>query len=121
MPDKRKLHFWQLVFVFGAITILALAANYGYGSMKQPGMMNDTMGSMMGLMHLKNITVSDLVKQQERLESIQGQAQTQNHSNHHATSGSFLKTAHYLTTAAVILLLPFIIAGSIFLAIVWIK
>jgi len=121
MLDKKKIHFWQLVLIFGAITILALAVSYGYGYRKQASMMTQSMGNMMGSMHLRNITIGDLVKQQEQMEMVQGQNQSQNHSSHHGESNSFLKTAHYLTTATIIILLPFIVAGTVFLAIIWIR
>ncbi|MCX7746548.1 MAG: hypothetical protein N2645_06625 [Clostridia bacterium] len=135
MPGKKKLHFWQLAIIFGAITILGLAAAYGYGARDQAGMMSQSMGNMMGSMHLKNITLGDLLRREEQMEMMQGQNQNPNqaagqaaqqrgtasHSGHHGGSGSFLKTAHYLTTGTIIILLPFIVAGTIFLAIIWLK
>lgn len=119
--DKRKLNFWQLSIIFGAITIIALAVSYGYGYKKQASMMNKSMGNMMSSMHLRNVTIYDLINRQEQMEALQGQNQSQNHSSHHSESNSFLKVTHYLTTATMVILLPFIIAGAVFLAIIWLK
>ncbi|MFZ5986452.1 MAG: hypothetical protein ACOYWZ_04910 [Bacillota bacterium] len=121
MLDKKKLHFWQLVIIFGALTILSLSVSYGFGYRKQTSMMNESMGGMMRSMHLRNITIGDLIKQQEHAEVVLGQKQSQNHNSHHGQSYSFLRAVHYLTTATIVILLPFITAGTIFLAIIWLK
>lgn len=118
MLNKKKLHFWQLVLTFGAITVLALAASYGYNRTQQTNMMGLSMGNMMSSMHLKNITVNDLIRQQEQVEAATGQDSM---ASHHNNGNGFLKTIHILTTASIIILLPFIVAGTVFLAIIWIK
>ncbi|KNY28064.1 hypothetical protein [Pseudobacteroides cellulosolvens] len=119
--DKKKLRFWRLAITFVEITILALIVSYGYGYRKQASMMNKTMGNMMSSMHLGNITLSDMIKEQEQIEGLQEQNQSQSHNSHHSQSDSFLTATHYLTTATIVILLPFIIAGSVFLAIIWLK
>ncbi|MCX8131823.1 MAG: hypothetical protein N3I35_17220 [Clostridia bacterium] len=118
MPDRKKLYFWRLALIFGAITVLALAVSFGFNREREAGMMDTSMGNMMSSMHLKNITVSDLIKQQEKMESVTGQDSM---AGHHSGVSSFLNSAHYLTTATIIILLPFIVAGTIFLAIIWLK
>lgn len=118
MPDKKKLLFWQLVLIFGAITVLALAASYGYNRPPQGSMMGASMGSMMGSMHLQSATVRDLFRQQEQVETTIGQDSM---TSHHSQESGLLKATHILTTATIVLLLPFIIAGTVFLAILWIK
>lgn len=118
MPNKKTHHFWQLVLIFGAITVLALAASYGYSRTQQAGMMGSSMGNMMSSMHLRNITVNDLIRQQEQVETATGQDSM---ASHHGEGNGFLKATHTLTTATIIILLPFIIAGTVFLTIIWIK
>jgi hypothetical protein len=79
------------------------------------GMMNDSMGNMMSSMHLGNVNISDLLYQEERQEAATGM------SSHHSEEDSELKRIHYFTTLSIIILLPFIVAGTAFLSIVWLK
>ncbi|MBC7766269.1 MAG: hypothetical protein H7Y41_07260 [Hyphomonadaceae bacterium] len=122
MIDKNKLPFWQLSILFGLITIIALGLSYGEPREAVKGMMGQSMGDMMGSEHLKNATIQDLIRQ---LKTDKAMANTVNdsssHDSHHEGTNSFLKTMHYLTTATIVLMLPFIIAGTIFLTIVWMK
>lgn len=117
---KNKLPFWQLSLIFGMITLLALGISYGYGIEQNTGMMSQMMGSsmgnMMGSMHVQNITIPYLIRQQQMMESTTGQ--NQDHASHHQDS-SPLKTTHYLTTITIAVLLPLILAGTAFLAIIW--
>lgn len=139
MLDKKKHHFLQLSVIFGAVVIISLLSSWGYrnnveASMK---MMGQSMGKMMQGMHLQNITVSDLVRQQEMMESASasaagngmeshhsgsgsGNAGTESHQSHHG-SNSGMETTHFITTATIVILLPFIIAGAVFLMVVWLK
>lgn len=119
MPGNKKINFWRLAFVFSAITILALVVSYGSYRGDQSMMMSGTMGDMMQ-MHLGEVTIQDLITQQEQAE-VQYQTQTQDHSSHHGEGNSYIAAVHFLTTATIVLLLPFIVAGSVFLAIIWLK
>ncbi|MCX7922257.1 MAG: hypothetical protein N3B21_09645 [Clostridia bacterium] len=116
MRDKKKHHFLQLAVIFGVITLLTLLYAWGSreGTMSNTGMMGASMGSMMQSMHAKNITISDLIKQQEQTEMASGGMLS-----HHEGGSAGIKLSHYLTTGIIIVLLPFIIAGAIFLGVVW--
>ena len=117
MLDKKKIHFWQLTFIFGLITFLALIYSYGNDQGNQSQMMGDTMGEMMG-MHLNNVTVSDLIAQEGQMDTT-AQSQVQDMSSHHSETNSFVNAVHLLAIATIVILLPFIIAGTVFLAIIW--
>ena len=119
MRDKKKIHFWQLTFIFGLITFLALTYAYENDRGNQSQMMSGTMGEMMG-MHLNNVTVSDLIAQQEQIDTM-AQSQAQDMSSHHSGTNSFVSAIHLLAIATIVILLPFIIAGTVFLAIIWLK
>ena len=116
MLHKKRLHFWQLSGIFGAITVISILISWGLRSNTgmNSGMMAQSMSSMM-TMHLKNVTVADLIRQEEHTETAAGSSYTA----HHEQSGGFLQTTHILTTGSIIILLPLIIAGSVFLFIVW--
>ncbi len=121
MLDNKKIYFWQLTFIFGLITFLALIYSYGNDQGNQSQMMSDTMGELMG-MHLNNVTVSDLISQQEQMDTMaQSQSQAQDMSSHHSGTNSFVSAVHLLAIATIVILLPFIIAGTVFLAIIWLK
>ena len=120
MFDKKKLHFWQLFIIFASITIISLLYSWGSNSnipVSMP-MMQKSMGDMMQ-MHLKDVTIADLIRQEE--QPNQASQSDNDMSSHHEEQELFLKMIHQLTTATIILLLPLIIAGSIFLAIIWVK
>ena len=117
MLDKKKHHFLQLAVVFGAVTIISLLSVWGYRSETETGMsmMGQSMGSMMQTMHASNITVGNLLIQEEQMETATGME------GHHNNQDEFLKISHFVTTATVVILLPFILAGSVFLGIIWLK
>lgn len=117
MLDKKKHHFLQLAIIFGSITIITLLSAWGYRSSVETGMsmMGQSMGNMMRTMHARNITVSDLLRQEEQMEMATGME------GHHNNQDMHLKISHYITTAMIVILLPFIIAGSVFLGVVWLK
>lgn len=119
MLDKKKIHFWQLAFIFGSITIITLAISYGSFQGNVSQIMSGSMGGMMQ-MHLEDVTVRDLIVKQEQMESTQLQT-SQDHSSHHGETNSFLSAVYFLTTATIVVLLPFILAGTIFLTIIWLK
>lgn len=113
MISKKKLHFLQLTFVFTAITIGTLLYNWSSNAnlKNSMSMMGQSMGNMMSSMHLKNAKLSDLVTRKE---------QTSMNMNHETKEG-YLKDIHYITTIIIVVLLPFIIGGTVFLAIAWFK
>ncbi|MBB6215474.1 hypothetical protein HNQ80_001563 [Anaerosolibacter carboniphilus] len=113
MLDKKKHHFLQLSVIFGALVTLSLLANWGYNAGLETGMtmMGQSMGNMMQTMHGQEITVSDLIRQEEKIETATQQE------NHHESESSFFNAA----TGLMMVSLPFIIAGTIFLAIMWFK
>lgn len=117
MPNKKKHHFLQLVIIFGAVTIISLVFAWGYRSNVEPSMsmMGRSMGKMMSTMHARNITVGDLFAQEEKMEMATGME------GHHNSQDEFLKNSYIITTASIVILLPLIIAGSVFLCIVWLK
>lgn len=117
MIDKKKLHFIRLSLIFGVIILLTLMNEW---SKPQPseaaaGMMNDSMGNMMSSMHLRGANINDLLYQEESQEAATGM------SSHHSAEDSELNRIHYFTTLSIIILLPFIVAGTAFLSIVWLK
>lgn len=115
MISKKKLHFLQLTFVFTAITIGTLLYNWsGNANLKNSmSMMGQSMGNMMSSMHLKNAKLSDLITSKE--QSSMGM------NMNHETEEGYLKEIHYTTTIIIVVLLPFIVGGTVFLAIVWFK
>lgn len=117
MLDRKKHHFLQLTVIFGAIVIIALASAWRYKTDVETsmGMMGQSMGKMMQSMYLKNLSLSELVRQQEQNESSSGME------SHHENTGTALSNTHFITTATIVVLLPFIIAGSAFLLVVWLK
>ncbi|MDS1029272.1 hypothetical protein RDV78_01975 [Bacillota bacterium LX-D] len=116
MMKKKTLIFLQLCIVFGVITLSSILYSWGSASnTSNDSMMGQGMGQMM-LMQLNGASVSDLIQNQQHSQTM-----VQNgHSSHHSDNES-LKAMHYFTTITIITLLPFIIAGSIFLVIVWLK
>lgn len=76
-------------------------------------MMGQSMGNMMSSMNLKNAKLSDLVSNKKKEET--------NMSMSHEPKEGYIKDIHYITTIVIVILFPFTIAGSVFLAIVWLK
>lgn len=114
---KKKMPFIQLTMFFGVITLLTIFFVWGnYKGANSPTMMGQSMGNMMSNMHLNNISVGDFIKQKEQVE-ISNIADDV--TNHHSGEEGILKTLHYFTTGTIVVLLPFILAGTIFLAIIW--
>jgi hypothetical protein len=78
-------------------------------------MMDQSMGNMMGQNHLKEITIRDLILREEQSETTQ----TDEHAQHHSSEGSPLSALYRITTLTIAVLIPFILAGTIFLMIIW--
>lgn len=119
MLDKKKRNFLILVFIFASITMIKLTYDWQFNSNSSESMMTDSMGNMMSSMHLQNITMEDLIRQQEQMDNTM--TVNDEHSNHHSGGNGFMTAIHKLTTGTIVILLPFIIAGTIFLTIVWFK
>lgn len=115
---KKKRPFIILATIFGAVSLLTLFFTWGYSSntTSASSMMGQSMGTMMSSMHSSNITVRDLIIQQEQLEES---SVANSQASHHSSQRGFLQTAHIYTTGTIVILLPFILAGTIFLAIIW--
>ncbi|MCX7922263.1 MAG: hypothetical protein N3B21_09675 [Clostridia bacterium] len=116
MFDKKKLNFWRLAFIFTGFTVLVLV--YLWNSPQEPKamMMDGSMGNMMKQMHVTNMTIYDLLTSEKEKQA----SMSEMHSHHQGQSSVIFKL-NFLTTGIIFLLLPFIIGGSIILAIVWIK
>lgn len=117
--DKKKLHFWRLAFIFGGFAIITLLLLWSSPQEPKAQMMTSSMGNTMAQMHVSNITIYDLLKNENMQE--QSQSQTDSMSSHHDSQSPIVVQLNFLMTALIFLLLPLIIGGSIILAIVWIK
>lgn len=117
MISKKTLHFIQLSVIFLLVTTLGLAANWGHiqEMRSQSEMMGMTMGDMMAVMHGSNLTFADMLWPDE------GMVSQVSMTAHHERGRDFISISHYWSTAMIIILLPFILAGSVFLAISWLK
>lgn len=113
---NRKLPFIRLTIVFGILILASLFYSWGYHKTgSESGMMMDaSMGDMMGENHLKDISIRDLIVQEEQSEAVQSEDSVEHHE-----SGEFIRLIHNITTITIVALIPFIIAGTIFLMIVW--
>ncbi|MNM98871.1 hypothetical protein D3C81_1114140 [compost metagenome] len=118
MLSKQKRPFWQLCSVFGVIVGLVLALSWGNRT-EEVAQMNHSMADMMKDEHLGNATVKDLFSF-EASDSAVVAADNSEHTGHHIQEGK-LYTTHIVTTALLVLTLPMILAGAVFLAIVWPK
>ncbi|MNC06587.1 hypothetical protein D3C75_541030 [compost metagenome] len=81
--------------------------------------MNHSMADMMRDEHLGNTTVQDMFTF-ETSDSAKVASEISGHTGHHSQEGK-LYTMHIVTTALLVLSLPIILAGAVFLAIVWSK
>lgn len=115
MLNSKKLHFWRLTFIFGALIIITLFFLWSAPEVKKSEMMDVSMGNMMQSMHVSNVTLYDLFTEGE------GNEQMAEMHSHHQGQAPVIYNLSFLTTSLIFLLLPFIIGGSIILAIVWIK
>jgi multisubunit Na+/H+ antiporter MnhB subunit len=115
MFNSKKLNFWRLSFVFIGITVLILFMLWSLPQESKATMMNTSMGNMMKTMHVSNINVPDLLSQSEYPEQMA--AMNQMHSN----QAPIIYKLSFITTSLIFILLPFIIGGTIILALVWLK
>ncbi|MFZ5353705.1 MAG: hypothetical protein ACOZCL_13425 [Bacillota bacterium] len=115
--DRKKMNFIYLAIAFAILTVLSLYSTWSQASSlnMQSTMMDESMGGMMAMMHLENASIASLVMQQEQMEAASDQT---DHGSHHSEG---LGKLHYLITATIIILLPIIIAGTVFLAVAWYK
>lgn len=123
MMDKKKLAFWRLAAVFGSIAILMLFFLWNSPnapkSEVQSGMMASSMGNMMKSKNLKNITIYDLFggeTMNDRMASMSMSTMS------HSDNMDVIKyKVGFWGTIMIFLLLPFIIGGTVILAIIWMK
>ncbi|BCN29572.1 hypothetical protein [Anaeromicropila herbilytica] len=114
---KKKMPFIKLSIVFIIIIMTSLFYSWGYSKNNQEStMMSKSMGDMMGENHLKNITIRDLLVQEKKSNIDQSKNST---ASHHDSGKGLLKLIHNITTITIVALIPFIIAGTIFLVIIW--
>jgi hypothetical protein len=126
VAKKNRKPFIKLSIIFGMVILITIFYEWGtnWNKMSQSSMMSQSMGDMMSGMKLKDVTMKDLIRQQEMQQGSQNQQsvsqdqQSQGHNSHHASNG-FMGQLHSVTTRTILILLPFIIAGSVFLAIIW--
>jgi hypothetical protein len=104
---------------FTGVTLIALWLS---PQEKKASMMAESMANMSS-MHLKNVTIYDLIgsSDADKSSSVASQSQTDESSGHHEDETSSVKTMGIITTIIIFALLPLIIFGTIILAIVWIK
>lgn len=116
MFDKKKVNFWRLSLIFTGLAITVLLLLWNSPQENKASMMGNSMGNMMKQMHIpSNITVYDLLNQGEQ-QSGMGQM----HSQHGGQSPAIFKL-NFISTGLIFLLLPFILGGAVYLAIVWIR
>lgn len=117
MFDKKKINFWRLAFAFTGLVIFVLMILWGGQKELKAQMMDGSMGSMMTQMHAQDQRLYDLVQlNPEQQENFLGD--NSSHQSHHQKSPE-IASLNIATTLIIFLLLPFIIGGSVFLAIVW--
>jgi hypothetical protein len=78
-------------------------------------MMNASMGNMMKSMHISNINIYDLFGQSEHPQQMAEMNQM------HINQAPIIYKLSFVTTSIIFILLPFIIGGTIILALVWFK
>ncbi|MDT3427912.1 ABC-type sugar transport system permease subunit [Paenibacillus forsythiae] len=118
MFNKQKRPFWQLSSVFAVIVVLVLALSWSNPSEKV-SQMDASMADMMSQELLGSATVPDLFNPgtMDSPEALSGNGE---HAGHHQQAGK-LYAIHLITTALLVFALPVILAGALFLAIVWPK
>jgi hypothetical protein len=114
MFNKKKLSFWRLSFIFIGITVLILFMLWSLPQESKAAMMNTSMGNMMKSMHISS-NIYDFFGQSELGEQMNGMSKT------HSNQAPIIYKLSFVTTSFIFILLPFIIGGSIILALVWFK
>lgn len=115
MFNSKKLNFWRLSFIFIGITVLILFMLWSSPQASKATMMNTSMGNMMKSMHVSNIKIYDLFAQSNHGEQMAGMSQM------HSNQAPIIYKLSFITTSLIFILLPFIIGGTIILALVWFK
>ncbi|MFD1774781.1 hypothetical protein [Paenibacillus rhizophilus] len=118
MFNKQKRPFWQLSSVFAIIVILVLALSWS-NKAENAAQMDASMADMMSNETLGYATVPDLFTL-GTMDSPEESSGNGEHAGHHDQEGK-LYAMHLITTALLVFTLPIIIAGALFLAIVWPK
>lgn len=113
MFDKKKINFWRLAFLFAGFTAIALTLLWGLPGEPDAQMMDSSMGNTMKQMHVANVTIYDLVSNQESQDQMSSM-----HSGQKGQSPVIMRL-NFLTTGMIFLLLPLIVGGTIVLTIVW--
>ncbi|WP_025688800.1 hypothetical protein [Paenibacillus zanthoxyli] len=116
MFNKQKRPFWQLSSVFAVIIVLVLALSWSNRA-ENAAQMDASMAVMMSNEILDSATIPDLftIGTIESPEALSGNGE---HAGHHDQSGT-LYAIHLITTGLLLFTLPVILAGALFLAIVW--
>jgi hypothetical protein len=124
MFDKKKLNFWRLAIIFIGFIGITLSALWLSPQGTKATMMNESMANMAS-MHLKNVTIYDLVGGKDTDTSSSASSTitqtTSNSTQHHEGATSEVKLMGTITTIIIFALLPLLLCGIIILAIVWIK
>lgn len=117
MFKKQKMPFWQLTAVFAVITVLVVALSWGNRT-ENAAQMDASMADMMSNESLSMASIPDLFTY-KGMAAGTGNRNSQ-HEGHHDQQGK-LYTIHIVTTSLLLLTMPMIFAGAVFLAIVWPK
>lgn len=118
MAKSKKQNFWLLVIVFTGITMVALQLEWNSPRGPEAAMMNQSMGNMMRGEHLQNITLSQLLSNNQP-ENMMGNAS--GHSEHHGEMDQMLFGINRVTTLLIFSLIPLILGGTVFLVVIWLK
>jgi hypothetical protein len=118
MAKNKKQNFWLLAIVFTGITITALYIERNTQRGPDAVMMNQSMGNMMKSEHLRNITMAQLLCNNPQ-ETMMGNES--DHSSHHGEMDQMLSGIHRVTTLLIFTCIPFILGGTAFLFVIWIK
>lgn len=125
MFKKQKKPFWQLCIVFSVMAVLVLAISWAYPSENRASM-DHSMAGMMKDEHLNQATIGDLFtlgtgEDQQRIVTVTPRTgDSAGHNGHHPQEGK-LYTMHLIMTGLLVFSLPIILAGAVFLTIVWPK
>jgi hypothetical protein len=119
MPDKKKINFWRLAFIFLGFTIVVLVLLWSSPQLPKSQMMDGSMSNMMKQMHVRSKTIYDLFS----LENGQNQMKEsmKKMQSHHQNQTPVIYRLSFVSTAVIFFILPFIIGGAIILTIIWIK
>ncbi|HMM21518.1 MAG TPA: hypothetical protein PKA10_12430 [Selenomonadales bacterium] len=113
--NPTKLHFWQLTGVFVLLVIVAVGLQWHSYQVQEKNMMTQmmgqSMGNMMRTMHASNVTTAQLLTWRTENGGMGNSRQKE--------STESMQWMNRFTTNTIFILLPFIMAGTAFLLIVW--